>query len=372
MSEQVAIVGAGPAGLAVAACLKRRGVPAVVLEARAQVAPVWRQHYDRLHLHTAKGGSSLPGLDFPSDYPRFPSRQQFIAYLEGYAKHFDIQPAFQEPVTRIAPNGAGWAITTQNRALPVRHAVIATGYTRLPLEPTWPGQDRFRGPVVHTSRYRNGAPFKGQQVLIVGMGNSGAEIAIDLHESGAQPTIAVRSPVSVIPRELLGLPILSVAALFRSLPPRVGDLLAAPLLALAIGDITKLGLRRRPYGPLEQVKRDARVPLIDVGTLALIREGKVKIAPGLERFTETSAVFAGGASQPFDAVVLATGFRPALEQFLPSAAELCDAKGFPRADGQVKPGLHLCGFQLSTRGMLKEISIEAERTAEEIASSLRN
>lgn len=372
MTEPVAIVGAGPAGLAVAACLKRRGVPAVVLEAGSQVAPVWRKHYDRLHLHTAKGGSSLPGLNFPSGYPRFPSREQFIAYLEGYANHFDIRPAFEESVTRITPDGAGWVVTTPKRTFPVRHAVIATGYTRLPLEPTWPGQDRFRGPVVHTSRYRNAAPFKGQRVLIVGMGNSGAEIAIDLHEQGAEPTIAVRSPVSVIPRELLGLPILSVAALFRSLPPRAGDLLAAPLLALAIGDITKLGLRRRPYGPLEQVKRDGRVPLIDVGTLALIREGKVKIRPGVERFADGSVVFEGGASEPFDAVLLATGFRPALETFLPTAAELCDAKGFPRAAGQVKPGLHLCGFQLSTRGMLKEIGIEAEHTAAEIASSLRN
>jgi indole-3-pyruvate monooxygenase len=372
MTEQVAIVGAGPSGLAVAACLKRRGVPAVVLESETQVAPVWRKHYDRLHLHTAKGGSSLPGLDFPSDYPRFPSREQFIAYLEGYARHFDIRPSFEEPVTRIAPNGAGWVVTTQKRTLPVQHVVVATGYTRLPLEPTWPGQERFRGPVMHSSRYRNGAPFKRQRVLIVGLGNSGGEIAIDLHEHGAQPTIAVRSPVSVIPRELLGLPILSVAALFRSFPPRVADLLAAPLLALAIGDITKLGLRRRPYGPLEQVKRDGRVPLIDVGTLALAREGKVKIAPGVERFTETSAVFEGGATEPFDAVVLATGFRPALEQFLPSAAELCNAKGFPRADGQVKPGLHLCGFQLSTRGMLKEIGVEAERTASEISAALRN
>jgi hypothetical protein len=169
-----------------------------------------------------------------------------------------------------------------------------------------------------------------------------------------------------------GLPILRVASVFRAFPARVADALAAPLLALAIGDITKLGLRRRPYGPLEQIQRDGRVPLIDVGTLALVRGGQVKIVPGVQRFTETSAVFENGATQPFDAVVLATGYRPALEEFLPSAPELCNAQGFPRAAGEVRPGLHLCGFQLSTRGMLKEIGIEAQRTAQTISSTLKN
>jgi thioredoxin reductase len=372
MAEQVTIVGAGPAGLAVAACLKQRGITALVLETSAQVASVWRKHYDRLHLHTAKGGSALPGMGFPSDYPRFISREQFIAYLESYARHFALQPAFEETVSRIERNAGDWVVMTPKRQLASRHVVIATGYTRVPVLPTWPGLERFQGAVLHSSCYRNGAPWTGKRVLVVGLGNSGGEIAIDLHEHGAKATIAIRSPVNVIPREFLGLPILTVAAPLRALPPRVGDLLSAPLLALTIGDISKLGLRRRPYGVFEQVKRDARVPLIDVGTLALVRAGQLKIAPGIERFTETSVVFEGGDSQPFDAVVLATGYRPKLEDFLPSARELCDERGFPRADGQVSPGLHLCGFQLSTRGMLKEIGIEAEQTAREIASALKN
>ena len=125
--------------------------------------------------------------------------------------------------------------------------VVATGYTRVPLQPTWPGLETFRGDVLHSSRYRNGEPWRGKRVLVVGLGNSGGEIAIDLDEHGAHPTLAVRSPVSVIPRQLLGLPILAVAALFRRFPPKVGDAMAAPLLALAVGDIRKLGLRRRPY-----------------------------------------------------------------------------------------------------------------------------
>jgi NADPH-dependent 2,4-dienoyl-CoA reductase/sulfur reductase-like enzyme len=365
----VTIIGAGPAGLAVAACLRRRGVTALLLEASPQVGAAWRHHYDRLHLHTHKGGSALPGLAFPSDVPRYPAREQFIAYLEGYARHFGLEPALGEAVSRVAREGDQWAVTTSKRQVTSKHVVIATGNTRVPVQPNWPGLDAFKGEVLHSSRYKNGAAWKGKRVLVVGLGNSGGEIAIDLHEHGAKPTVAVRSPVNVIPRELFGLPILLASALFRPFPARVADAMGAPLLALTIGDITKLGLRRPAYGAIEQISRHGRVPLIDVGTLALVRDGQVKIAPGVERLTETSVVFEGGATEPFDAVVLATGYRPALEDFLPSAPELCDQHGFPRAYGEVSPGLHLCGFRPSTRGMLKEIGIEARRIARGITGA---
>jgi indole-3-pyruvate monooxygenase len=305
-----------------------------------------------------------------SSYPRYPSRQQVVDYLEAYARHFAIEPAFRTPVTRIAPDGTDWVVTTPKRELVSRHVVIATGYTRVPLRPTWPGLDGFRGEVLHSSVYRSGSAWNGKRVLVVGLGNSGGEIAIDLHEHGAHPTIAVRSAVNVIPRELLGLPILLWGAVLRRLSTRVSDVMAAPLLAMAIGDITKLGLRKKPYGAMEQMRRDGRVPLIDVGTLALVREGLVKIAPGVQRFTETSVVFEEGAPQPFDAVVLATGYRPGLEEFLPSARDLYDEHGVLKSVGEVRPGLHLCGFQVSTRGMLKEIGIEARRVARDIARSL--
>jgi NADPH-dependent 2,4-dienoyl-CoA reductase/sulfur reductase-like enzyme len=369
-AERVIVVGAGPAGLAVAVCLEQRGVHAQVIEASAQVGSAWRGHYERLHLHTHKGGSNLPGLRFPREYPRYPSREQVIAYLERYAKTFGITPAFDERVTRIEPADGGWAVTTAKRQLSAKQVVIATGYTRVPVQASWPGLEGFRGEVLHSSRFKNGEPFRGKRVLVVGFGNSGGEIAIDLVEHGAQPTLAVRSPVNVLPRDLFGIPILLSGAMFRPLPPKVADVMGAPLLKLAIGDFTKLGLRKSAVGPMEQIKTQGRVPLIDVGTLALAREGKLKIVPGLKSFTEHSVVFDDGTEQPFDAVVLATGYRPALEEFLPFAAELCDANGFPRTEGEVRPGLHLCGFQLSTRGMLKEIGITARHTAQRIATAL--
>lgn len=369
MPENVTIVGAGPAGLAVAACLKLRGIEAVVLEQAAQVGPAWRNHYERLHLHTHKGGSGLPGLPFPAEYPRYPPRAQVVEYLEAYAKHHGLKPSFEEPVKQIVRDGEAWAITTSKRQLSSKQVVIATGYTRVPNLPTWPGLDGFTGEVLHSSRYKNGSPWKGKRVLVVGFGNSGGEIAIDLHEHGALPALSVRGQVNVIPRELLGLPILGVSALLRPLPARLADLMSAPMLYAAIGDITKLGLKKKPYGPMEQIKRDGRIPLIDVGTLALVREGKLKIHGGIERFEASAVTFEGGVTEPFDAVVLATGYRPKLADFLPAAESFCDAQGFPRLSDPLPPGLHLCGFDLSTRGMLREIGIEAQKVADKVSAS---
>src|SRR5581483_4632504 len=129
----VTVVGAGPAGLAVAACLKQRGVEALVLERAANVGAAWRGHYERLHLHTDKRNSSLPGLPFPREAPRYVPRAQVVEYLERYAQQFSIGVAFDEAVTRVEPEGAQWAVTTAKRRVVSKHVVIATGYTRVPL-----------------------------------------------------------------------------------------------------------------------------------------------------------------------------------------------------------------------------------------------
>src|SRR6202040_1528459 len=123
----------------------------------------------------------------------------------------------------------------------------------------------YQGHVVHSSEYRNPAPYAGKRVLVVGFGNSGGEIALDLANAGVQVALAVRSPVQVLPRELLGLPILTWAIFYRRLPARVVDLINAPILRLAVGRIESLGLRRGSKGPRQMVEKDGRVPLIDIG-----------------------------------------------------------------------------------------------------------
>lgn len=362
------IIGAGPAGLAVAACLKRRGAPFLLLEQSDHVGSAWRGHYDRLHLHTARGMSGLPGLPMPRDYPRYPSRDQVVAYLEQYAAHFGLEPLFNRRVVRAERVDGRWAVHSEDGRFTADTLVLATSYARQPNVPTWPGRDSYTGPVLHSSEYRNGRPFAGERVLVVGFGNSGGEIAVDLHEHGARPSIAVRGPINVIPRDVLGISSLQWNLILSRLPGRWGDRLAAPLVYAGVGNVYKHGLRRNSVGPIEQIRTQEQVPLIDVGTVSLIKRGLLPVYPGIERFTPRGVVFADGREADFDAVILATGYRPDIRELIPQADETIAPHGVPAASGRelALPGLYACGFYVSRTGMLREIGIEARRIAEQI------
>ena len=359
------VVGAGPAGLACAAALSRHGMKTLILEKGDAVASVWRRHYDRLHLHTDRDHSGLPGLAMPCNYPRYPSRDQVVAYLESYAAHFNLHPRLETAVQSVRRNGAGWHLDTTQGRYTAPLVVIATGWADSPHVPRWPGQDGYRGQIIHSSSYRNAAPYVGKRVLVVGYGNSGGEIALDLAEANVDVTLAVRGPVKILPRELLGLPILGWAIVLSRLPPRLADFLSAPLIRLAVGSTRDLGLQIGHKGPLTMIAQDRRVPPLDVGTLARIRDGTIKVRGGIERFTDDGVVFADSATEPFDAVVLATGFRPDLRPLLPDAPGVFDSHGMPLTTGRAssEPGLYFCGHIVVATGQFREIGIEATRIA---------
>jgi len=370
IAASVVIVGASAAGLASAACLKRQGVDYILLEQSERVAVRWRNHYDRLHLHTNRGLSGLPYRPMPSSYPRYPSRDQVVAYLDDYAEQFQLAPRFGQTVVSIEPRDGGWMTITKETSYSSRFVVIATGNAREPQMPSFPGMDRFRGTVLHSRDYRSGAAYRGQSVLVVGFGNSGGEIAIDLYEQGARPALAVRGAVNVIPRDVFGMPVLAIAVYAPKGPPAVSDFLFAPLISLVVGDITKLGLRTLPYGPQQQIARDRRIPLLDIGTIKHIRESHIAAYPGITRFTEAGVVFEDGRELEVGAVIMATGYRPALHDFLPAAARVTDASGSPLVSGRESPlhGLFFCGFHVAPTGMLREIGIEAQRIARAIGA----
>lgn len=366
---EAVVIGAGPAGLAVGACLRRAGVPFLILEQADSVGASWRRHYNRLHLHTPKAFSGLPFYPFPKDYPRYPSRLQVIAYLEAYAEHFGLEPEFGQQVVSARPAAGGWEVQTQAACYTAANLVVATGQAREPYLPQWPGQAQFGGQWLHSSAYRDGEPFRGRRVLVVGFGNSGGEIAVDLWEHGAQPSIAVRGPVNVVPREVLGVPNLLFSIVQARLPRRLADALNAPVVRLAIGDLAPYGLRRPLRGPLAQIEHEARIPLIDVGTIDLIKRGAIAVYGGIERFTPGAAVFADGRTALFDAVILATGYRPRVDAFLAGAPAVYDREGAPLASGQeiAATGLYFCGFYVAPAGMLREIAREAQRISAAIA-----
>jgi cation diffusion facilitator CzcD-associated flavoprotein CzcO len=202
-------------------------------------------------------------------------------------------------------------------------------------------------------------------VLVIGFGNSGGEIALDLANAGVDVTLAVRSPVQIIPRDLLGFPILSWAILYRRLPARLVDFINAPVLRLSVGNFEKLGLKRAAKGPRQMVEEDGRVPLIDIGTLAKIREGAIKVRGGVDRFTADGVVFTDASTEKFDAVILATGFRPDLRRLVPNVEGVFDDHGIPLVTGAATnvPGLYFCGQITVPTGQLREIGIEAKQIA---------
>ena len=359
------IVGAGPAGLACAVTMRAAGLGVVVVEKADSVGSVWRRHYDRLHLHTDRKHSGLPGMDMPQTYPLYPTRGQLVEYLESYAARFDIRPVFNATASRIRRVGTQWRVELAQGSISAPVVVIATGIADAPYRPSWPGTELYQGSVVHSSEYRNPAPYAGKRVLVVGFGNSGGEIALDLANAGVDVTLAVRGPVQILPRDLLGFPILAWAILYQRLPARLVDLINAPILRLAIGRIEKLGLRRAAKGPRQMVEEDGRVPLIDVGTLDKIRDGSIRICGGIDRLTPDGVVLADAECKEFDAIILATGFRPDLRQLIADVEGVFDRHGMPLVTGQTTkaPGLYFCGQITSSTGQLREIGLEAQRIA---------
>lgn len=371
--DDAIIIGAGPAGLACAATFAQRGLQATVLEKGASIAPVWHRHYQRLHLHTDRSHSALPGLPMPRDYPRYPSRTQVVDYLDAYASRFGVRPVFGSAVQRVRRQDHSWCVETAYAHWTAPVVVIATGWADFPHRPHWPGMDGYRGEIVHSGEYRNPAPYEGKRVLVVGFGNSGGEIALDLAEAGIDVTLAVRGAVNILPREMLGLPILTWAIAQAWMPPRVADFINAPMIRLAVGPTRNLGLTLLRKGPRQMIAEDGRVPLLDVGTLERIRDGSIKVRGGIAGFAGDIVAFIDSPAEPFDAVILATGFRPDLRPLLPDLPHVLDEHGRPLVTGRasVEPGLFFCGHTVSPTGQLREIGIEAKRIAMLAAQQLQ-
>ena len=370
-SADAIIVGAGPAGLATAACLQASGRDEVILEKAGAVAAVWRRHYDRLHLHTDRTRSGLPGLAMPKAYGRYPSRAHVIEYLEAYAAKFALKPVFNAAVNVVRREGPHWRAEAGQNSWRAPVVVIATGWADYPYAPNWPGMETFGGPILHSSAYRNPAPFAGKRVLVVGYGNSGAEIALDLAEAGIDVTLSVRSPVNIIPRELFGLPILVFPIAEQWLPPRLADIVNAPAIRLAVGSLAAAGLTKAHKGPLQTIAEDGRPPLIDIGTLAEIRSGRIKVRGDVAKFTADGIMFTQSEAEPFDAAILATGFRPDLRAMLPDAKGVLNESGAPLVSGREtsEPGLFFCGATVSPTGQLRQIAIEAPAIARTVANA---
>lgn len=366
------VIGAGPAGLAAAKCLADIGLKPQILEKDEAVGSVWRRHYERLHLHTPRNLSALPGLPIPRAAGTYPTREAVVAYFDDYAKTFSLKPRFGTNVKAITRDGRNWHVATNASEIVTPVVVIATGWASFPYRPELDGEASFKGNILHSTSYRNPAAFKGQRALVVGFGNSGAEIALDLAEHNVDVAVSLRSPANVLPRELFGISVLRYAIAQSLLPPRFADILNAPLLRFAMGDTAKLGIAKPAKGALQTIHEEGKIPVLDVGTCAMIRAGKIKVYPGLVRLSAHDVHFADGRVVPFDAIVLATGFKPDWRALLPDEPEIFDAQGLPRvSDGPpAAPGLYFLGARPVATGELREIALGAKRIAQHYSQIL--
>lgn len=375
------VVGGGPAGLAVAACLRRAGREAVVLERGDRIAWAWSRHYEALRLHTVRRASGLPFVPLPRAAGRYPGRDDLLAYLERYAGQFRLDVRLGEAAAAVRRRADGlWQTDTAAARYLSSHVVLATGANARPHLPDLPGRDAFRGRLLHSSELRRGADFRGQRVLVAGLGNSGADLAVDLRQAGAAVALAVRGPVHAVPLEICGVN-------WRTLHRLCPDLLAAAsrlagpwsergretALRLAArlweavqrrawGDLAGRGLALEPADLIRARWRALRPPVVHDQALGLLRRGELALFPGLAGLSAAGARFADGREEAFDAVVLATGFRPTWGELLDGPERLAPAGGPWDRPHPARPGLFLCGHPPE----LRHIARSARRIARAI------
>jgi putative flavoprotein involved in K+ transport len=369
--DVVAVIGGGPAGLAAAATLKPLGLRVRVLEKSDAIGARWRGHYDRLHLHTTRKLSHLPGLEIPREYGRWVSRDDFVRYQESYAKHHDLELEFGTAVERVDRIADGWRVATSKGSIEAAYVVVGTGYNNVPFTPAWSGREGYTGELVHSGAYRSGSTYKGKRVLVVGAGNSGAEIAVDLAEQGAEVWWSFRSPPTIVPRAILGIATQAMGIVLRPFPPAVVDPIISVFGRITIGRLDKFGLPRPTRGAYTAILRDHVLPILDVGVVGAVRAGTVKPIGRIASFDKADVVFADGQKWNPDAVVVCTGFRTGLESMIGHLGVL-DKDGIPLVAGPEEhdkaPNMYFLGYTNAVSGNLREIAAHARRVARTIAA----
>lgn len=313
------IIGAGASGIAAAKALREAGVPFDCFELGSGIGGIWRYNndsglspaYKSLHINTSRQKMAFSDFPMPRDYPDFPHHSQILDYFERYVDHFGFRDAiqFRTRVCNVAPVPGGcWDVTTQRRGSEARQTrryaavVVANGHHSSPRRPDFPGE--FANPAMHSSEYREPEPMRGERVLVVGMGNSGCDIACEVSRTAERVFLSTRRGAHVIPKYLFGKPLdrLAPAWMWRYLPFRAFQKIFAWSLRLSRGRLRKYGLPEPDHRILEEH------PTISGELLNLLGHGRIGIKPNVSRLAGDRVEFADGTSESIDRIIYATGY----------------------------------------------------------------
>jgi putative flavoprotein involved in K+ transport len=369
------VCGAGAAGLAAAAALQAVGTHVTVLERAEQVGASWRTRYDGLRLNTPGWMSTQPGYRAAiRRYGEFPQRDSWIRYLEDYAAHHRVDVRFGTHVRRLERMEGGWRVETDGEDMQAHFVVVATGFDHDPHLPGWPGREGFTGELIHSSAYRNPQPYRGRDVLVVGPGTTGSEVAALLSRGGAgRVRVACRRPPNLTARKLLGVSVNIHGLALERLPLRLADRIGWLAQRVRFGDLEPYGLPPSPVG-IATMSRRQQAPAYDSGFVGLLRAGRIEIVAAVEAFDGPRVILVDGTRIEPDAVIAATGYRRGLEPLLGHLG-VVDGDGKPLVTGGDEhpsaPGLFFNGYRSDLSGQLRLMRPDARAIARAVKRQKR-
>jgi putative flavoprotein involved in K+ transport len=367
------IIGAGAAGLATAARLRRRGLPYRLIDAGDAVGASWRDRYDSLALHTVRWLSALPGKPIPKAYGRWVRRDDLVRYLQDYAEELDLRPELGVRATRVEADGSGWRVETTAGPLTADSVVVASGYSHTPYVPDWPGRASFAGEVVHSSAYREPTPYVGRRVLVVGSGNSAGDLVTELAGVAGEVIMAVRTPPNIVRRDTHGVPSQLIGIASDPLPTMIKNPMSGLLRRLTVPDLSAYGLPAPTKDGFSQFRRSRTVPILDHGFVDAVASGRVRVVPAVTGFADGAVRLADGTAVEVDAVLAATGYRTGLPPLVGHLGVL-DDHGMPLVSGgrtlPQAPRLHFIAIKVELTGVLREAGIESAQITRSLAGSV--
>jgi len=375
--HEAIVVGAGSAGLAAAFALGKRGFETIVIEASNAVGARWRTRYDELRLNSWRPMSKLQGKGMSRSCGRHPSRDDVVAYLDDFANRHRIRVHVNTALVRVQRSGALWRLETSTHPLLARYLVIATGWDAVPVSPQWPGRDTFTPELIHSSEFRSARTYRDRDVLVVGAGNSGIDIAGHLVRAGARVTVSMRSAPNLSTREVFGVPGQPLLVLLTDhIPIKLADLSFSIAQRLTFGNLHRFGIPRAPEGPYASYRHRGTNPAVDDGFIAALKSGVATVVAEVQRLDGADVLLVDGTCLQPDSVICATGYRRGLEPLVGHLGVL-QADGIPicHSGAPEHPGaprLYFCGMWAPFSGQIRVGPIHARRLARAAARDRRN